>query len=431
MANNLTKNINVKIAPKFISPFEQNMVVLKTIDKSIIKTGLINPSSGSTYQVKRPHQFKTVRTSGGDLTSAAKSDLIAATATANVQNYFSEWVEYGQLEEAIELDQLDQILKPIATKIANDVEVDFNGFMLKNSAHLLGVPTLAVDEWEDVAQVGTFANDVGFGPGTTYAQMTPRSQMELAKAQGQLNAVDGLVDSAWRNAQISGNFGGVTAFASNSLNSYTMGIDDGTGAATLLVDGTPDVTYVTNKDSYQITLTVDGFDGTTGTVPAGTVMSFPGSLLLQQQSKQTAVGINGAGYALTGTVVADASIGAGNQATVTLSCLAVFESGTTGENYTSIASTIADGDIVTIVSGAAGTTNVPNLFYKKDAFGILSVKLPKLHSIDSSIINFDGMSFRVHKFSDGTTNQQLVRFDYLPAYVAYNPMKAGRFFGNA
>lgn len=425
MANQLAKNITETVGRKFIDPFKQDMVVLNTIDKEIIPTGKINPSSGSTYQVKRPHQYKTARTSGGDLTSVTKSSLNAATATATVQDYFSEWVEYSQLEEAIQLDQLDEILNPIATKIANDVELDVNNLIMTNGAHQLGTSTVAVDAWSDVAQVSTFAQDLGFNNGELFAQITPNSRQLLADAQTGLLA-DSLVKSAWHKAMIPSDFGGLTAISSNSLNSFSAGGDT---AGTLAVDGTPTVTYAANKDTYQLAVTIDGFTAATGTIPAGTVFSFPASKLLNQQSKQLAAGENGAGHVLTGVSIADVTL-AGNEGDFTLSVLAVKEAGD-GINYNSIDVTIANDDSVTILSGAASSVSIPNLFYTKKSYGILSVKLPKLHSIDSTIVNFQGMSFRVHKFSDGVTNQQLVRFDYLPAYAVYNPMSSGRFFGNS
>jgi hypothetical protein len=173
-------------------------------------------------------------------------------------------------------------------------------------------------------------------------------------------------------------------------------------------------------------MTIDGFTSATGTIPAGTVIKIASRLWNQMQTKRAAAGVNGAGRAYTATLSADATI-ASNQATVILNGPAFFEA---SGNYNTISTAIADNDPVTIVSGAEDAVNVPNLFYHRNAFGILSVKLPKLHSIDSTIINFKGMSFRMHKFSDGLTNQQLVRFDYLPAYVTYNPLMSGRFFGN-
>jgi len=423
MANNLTKNIQEKIANTFIDGYEADMVTLDTIDRSTIPQGSINNTSGTTFQVKRPHQWKTARTSGGDLTAVTKSDIISATATARVQDYFSEIVEWTQVEEALQLNSLDTILAPIAQKIGNDCESDFNEYMLQNSAHQLGDPTLSVDRWSDVAQISTFAKDIGMPAGKLYGQVTPDTRQKLADAQIGLFS-DSLIKSAYHSAMIPKDFGGAEVFSSNSLVNFQSGT---TLAGTLKVNGAVTQTYIAGKDTYQTTMTIDGFTSATGTIVAGTVIQLPGTLWNQQQTKRAAAGVNGAGRAFTAVVAADATI-SGNQVTVTLNGPAFFEA--TG-NYNTIASAIANDDDVNIISGAEGANNVPNLFYHRKAFGYLSVKLPKLHSIDSTIVNFKGMSFRIHKFSDGLTNQQLIRFDFLPAYVTYNPLLAGRFFGNA
>jgi len=83
---------------------------------------------------------------------------------------------------------------------------------------------------------------------------------------------------------------------------------------------------------------------------------------------------------------------------------------------------------VTILSATA-TLYQPNLFYNKQAFGLGTVKLPKLYSTDTVATTSDGMSIRISKYSDGNANTQKIRFDLLPAYAVFNPMFAGQGFG--
>ena len=216
MANNLSKNTVANILRKFLAPWQNDIVTLNTVNKTIIPKGSVNPRSGSTVQVKRPHQWKTERTSDGDISGGTRSDIIAATATANVQDYFTEHVEWSQLEEAIQLDQLDEILNPIRQKIITDMEVDFNKFIKNNGAQFLGTVDTAVDSWGDVAQVNSFCAALGFPVGDIYAQMGPYAIQDLADAQTGL-AANGDVKSAWEKSIIPRNFGGVQAYVSNSL----------------------------------------------------------------------------------------------------------------------------------------------------------------------------------------------------------------------
>lgn len=422
MANNLTKNVVADILRKFLKPWQNDTVTLNTIDKSILPKGSINPRSGSTVQVKRPHQWKTERTADGDISGGTRSDIVAATATANVQNYFTEHVEWGQLEEAIELDQLDEILNPIRQKIITDLEVDFNVFMKNKGAHFLGTVDTAVDSWGDVAQVGSFMSALGFPKEDLYAQVGPYAIQDLADAQKGIFS-ERLATSAWERARIPGEFGGVQLFMSNSLPTHTIGDWDGG----LQLNAAPTQTYVAAKDTYQTTMVLKGADASvTGFVKQGDIIQVEGRYWNQMQTKQVAAGRAGAGIAYTGVVDADADSTAGGLVTVVVNGPAI----TDGTNYDTVASALATNDNVNVLSGTASGTTVPNLFYSKSAFGCLTVELPKLHSIDSMVANFGGQTIRIHKYSDGDTNKQIVRFDLLPAYVCYNPLLAGRFYGN-
>ena len=423
MANNLTKNTVANILRKFTAPVKNDIVTLNTINRSIIPKGSVNPRSGSTVQVKRPHQWKTIRTAGGDISLSTRSDIIAATATATVQDYFTETVEWEQLEEAIQLDQLDEILEPIRQKIVTDMEVDFNVYMKNNGAHFLGTVDTAVDAWSDIAQVNSLCKTLGFPTGEIYAQVNPYAIQDLADAQKGL-FVEDLASSAWKQSVIPRNFGGVQAYVSNSLATHDVGAHDGG----IQVKTQPTQTYVAAKDTYQTTIALKGLDTSqTGVLKQGDVLRIEGRYWNQLQTKQQAAGRAGAGIAYTGVVNADVDSDSGGDVTVVLNGPAIFEATT---NYDTISSAVAVDDIVTVISGTAEGSTTPNLFYHKDAFGFLTVDLPKLHTLDSMVVNYMGMSIRVHKYSDGDANKQICRFDVLPAYATYNPLFAGRFYGN-
>ena len=105
MANNLSSNITRKVARVFLDAFEASRVVTKTVDTQLL-SGKFNPSTGSNVDFKRPHDYNSIRTAGGDISGAAKSDIIAGKATGTVQNYFTVSTSWSNIEEALELDQL-------------------------------------------------------------------------------------------------------------------------------------------------------------------------------------------------------------------------------------------------------------------------------------------------------------------------------------
>lgn len=419
MANNLNSNVTRKVARVFLEAFEANRVLTKTVNTQLL-SGKFNPSSGSTVDFKRPHDYNTIRTAGGDISASTKSDIIAGKATGTVQNYFTAATEWGNVEEALQLDQLDQILEPMARRIVTDMELDLGAFMRKNASLKYGTHGTVVDAWSDVAGAGALMDSVGVPMSDDkYYIMNPFTTTTLASAQNGLNAADGLVRTAWEKAQISSNFGGLMALTSNALSSYTSGsTSDRAGA----LASTPDATYVTAKDTMTQVLSLNNLG--TGTIKAGDMVTIAGVYRLNVATREPILDASGNQVLWTGTVLQDVTI-AGNAATITVSGAAIYEA---NGQYNNVTVAPASGDVVTIL-GAASTLYQPNLFYTKQAFGIGTVKLPKLYSTDTIATTSDGFSIRVSKYADGDANTQKIRFDLLPAYACFNPLFAGQGFG--
>jgi len=421
MANNLSSNVTRKVARVFLDAFENSRVITKTVDTQLL-ADKFNPSSGSTVDFKRPHDYKTIRTSGGDISSSTKSEIIAGKATGTVQNYFTAATEWGNVEEALQLDQLEDILAPMARRIVTELELDFASFMLKNSSLRYGTHGTAVDAWSDVAGAAAFMDSMGIDPSADrYYLMNPFTVAGLASAQSGLNSVDSLIRTAWENAQISTNFGGLRALSATTLASFTS--SSGADRAGTL-SAAPDATYVTAKDTMTQSLAVTGFQANM-VVKAGELVTIASVNRLNCSTRQAMVSATGGNVAWTGVVTADVTLGASGEGTLVVAGPAIYEA--TGQ-YNTVTAAPANGAVITIVSATA-TLYQPNLFYAKQAFGMGTVKLPKLYSTDTVATTSDGMSIRISKYSSGDTNKQQIRFDLLPAYACFNPLMSGQGFG--
>ena len=421
MANNLSSNVTRKVARVFLDAFENSRVITKTVDTQLL-ADKFNPSSGSTVDFKRPHDYKTIRTSGGDISASTKSEIIAGKATGTVQNYFTAATEWGNVEEALQLDQLEDILAPMARRIVTDLELDFASFMLKNSSLRYGTHGTAVDAWSDVAGAGATLDAIGVDPSTDrYYLMNPFTTAALASAQSGLNSVDSLIRTAWENAQISTNFGGLRALSATTMASFTS--SSGADRAGTL-SSAPDATYVTAKDTMTQSLAVTAFQANM-VVKAGELVTIANVNRLNCSTRQAMVSATGANVAWTGVVTADVTLGASGEGTLVVAGPAIYEA--TGQ-YNTVTAAPANGAVITIVSATA-TLYQPNLFYAKQAFGMGTVKLPKLYSTDTVATTSDGMSIRISKYSSGDTNKQQIRFDLLPAYACFNPLMSGQGFG--
>lgn len=399
-------------------------IAVRTVNTQIVKDE-ITPDTGDTVYVKRPTQANSIETSDGDLTSETADNLIRGKAPATVQDYITGFASWTSLEQATQLNQLDSFLTPFAEKMVTTLEQNLLAFMNLNSGLATGTGGTVVDQWSDVAAANSLMMAMGVqDPSNWFALLDPFVKQNLSDQQKGLFE-GGLVTSAWERAQISKDFGGLQAMTHNALPSHTNGAY---GAGPVTVDGASQaVGYVASKDTMTQTINLTGVTATTGTIVAGDVLQFDTVQWVNQQAKTGITGVSGALEPFTATVTVGDTADGNGDVTVTITPPIIVDA--TNPQYNNVVAGPGDTDGVTVISGATGTTNKPNLFYSKNAFALGTVQLPKLHSIDSSIINVDGFSIREHRFSNGITNTQLVRWDLLPVFAVLDPMQAGHMWG--
>ncbi len=423
MSNNFDSNITRQLARIFLEKFEAVRVLSKNVNTQLL-VGRFDPASGADVDFKRPTDYTASRNSTGDATGIADS-IITGKATGTVQKYFTVMVNFDEADEAIKMDQLDQLLAPMATRIVTNLELDFAQFMMHNSALIAGTVGTAVTTWPHVAEASAVMQSAGVPMDDRWSYaMNPFTMTTLADVQRSLGSggtSGDLVKSAHERAVITENFAGMRVLTSTSLASFTTpAVADLAGA----INGAPDVTYVTAKDTMTQSVIFDAFGTFTGTILAGTVIEFTGINRLNLSTRQAVVDGAGANVLWTGTVTADATITSG-AVTLILTGPAIFE---TGGAYNTTAAALLDNTVATILN-ADSTLFQPNLFWHKQAFSIGSVPIKKLFSTDTLATTEDGLQLRVSKFSDGLTNVQSVRFDLRPAYAVLNPFFSGQGWG--
>lgn len=423
MANNFNSNTVEMLARTFLEKFESSRVLTKAVDTQLIQ-GEFTPRSGGTVSVKRPHDYNAIRTTGGDISGATKSDIISGKATATVQDYITVATEWENIQEALEADQIDQILAPMATRVVTTLETSLADYMKVNCNLSVGTPATAVDAWSDVAAAGSLMDSLGVPmDNDIFYAMNPYTVQNLADVQRGLASGDNeLVNTAWRKSQIASNFGGMRAISCNTLGTV---VDDATLADRAgAVNGTPTATYVAHKDTMIQSIPVDGFTAS-ATIVAGSVVEITGVHYLNQSTRSAFIDGSGSLVKYRGVVTADVTLDGTGAGTLTVAGAAINEA---NGQYNTVDTAIADNDVITVL-GTAGYTAQPNLFFHRQAFGMATVKLPKLYDTDTVISSEDGFSVRVTKYADGDANTQKIRFDLLPAFVTFNPFFAGLGYG--
>lgn len=422
MANSFSSNVVEDLARVFLEKFESSRVLCKAVDTQLIQ-GRFTPRTGGTVSVKRPTDYVADRTSDGNITGRNKNDIVTGKATATVQDYITVSTEWENIEEALESDQMEQILAPMATRAVTTLEKSLADYMRVNTNLSVGVAGNAVTKWSDVAYAGALAESIGVPMDENMRYiMNPYTATSLADAQQGLNGGENLIKTAWERAQISSNFGGMSVMSSNALSSIAddAALVDRAG----VIAGTPAATYLAAKDTMTQTIGVSGFTAN-ATIVAGSVVEVTGKFYLNQSTRGAFIDQTGSQVKFRGTVIEDVVLSGTGTGDVVIAGAAINE---TNGQYNTISTALAAGDVITVL-GAAGYVAQPNLFFHKQAFGMATVKLPKLYSTDTIATTEDGFSLRVSKYADGDANTQKVRFDLLPAFVTFNPFFAGLGYG--
>lgn len=425
MPNDYQSNINQKLLKAFVPAFESSTVLLNTVSKQLVND--FDASTGGSYgqvSMKRPPQYVPQRTADGDMSSANANPVRVGKVQAEVSDYATVYIENTQVEEALEADQLDMLLKPVAEDLAITLESELASFMVKNAALQTGDPDQAIGQWSHIAEAGALFKELGVPSGKLYSVINNFDQVNLADVQTSLG-VDPLVNEAWAGAVVRERFAGFNqVLTSNNLPEITIG-NDVTG---ITLAATPSATYTSYKDTYRMTLTLAGLTATTGTIKAGSVIKIAASSMVNLRNRKV---IYNAGTAvpISMTVLEDATADGSGNATVQVSGAAIYETGVNGA-FNTVNRAIASGDAVTI-AGTVSTTYRPALAYHEGFVGMGSVVLPKLHATDSMVMNHKGLSVRVHKFSDGVANKNRYRFDILPTFACFNPYWGQQLFGQA
>lgn len=430
MGNNFSSNITRPLARVFLDAFESVRVMSKNVNTQLL-AGKFDPSTGSIVDFKRPTDYVAKRTSDGDISAGPPSDIVTGKASGVVQDYITVDVAFGEVEQALEMDQLDELLAPMAQRIVTTLELDFAQFMMKNSGLLAGTPGLGVSTWDHVAEAGAVMQSGGVPMDSEWIYaFNPFSQTALASNQRSLGSggVSGeLIKTAHEKATVSDNFAGMRVMTATTLGTFTSGAYGGDLAGVI---SSIDITYPTAKDTMTQAIGVTGIGTFSGVVPAGTVVRITGRNRLNLATRQPVINAAGANIEFTAVVTADSTF-SGGAGTLIVSGPAIFEvtSGGAGA-YNTTDTAVAVSDVISIL-GSASTLFQPNLFWHKQAFSIGSVPIKKLFSTDTLATTKDGLQIRVSKFSDGLANKQIVRFDLHPAYGVMNPFFAGQGFGTA
>lgn len=338
---------------------------------------------GDTLRIRKPVEY-TVRTSLTRSLTTVSEDYVSLTMDSIRGIDF----DFTDTELFLKVDDFSRrYIMPAVKRLAAEIERVVLSKVMPKVPNWVGTANSAITK-DFVLDALTKLNENLCPEGDRYLLVTPKSNSTLVSALSGLFQSATLIASQYKDG-VMGIALGFEFLTSNLMPVQTVGLN----AGTILSDG---------ATQSGATIHIDGFTSATGTVKAGTILSFANCNAVNAETKADT------GNAATFVVTADATV-ADNEVDLILSPAIVA----TGVNQ-NVTSTIADNSAVTWknVSGTVAGTYRENLAFHKDAFTFVMGKYELPKSVEeASYQELDGFRIRVVRYFDGDAGAMNTRLD--------------------
>jgi hypothetical protein len=365
---------------------------------------------GETVSIRRPADF-TVR----DGAVAANQDVVEGKTTFTVDKQKGVDFKFTSQDLTLQIGDLsERVIKPAMVQLANQVDRDVMALYKYVNNHVT-IPSGGIDSFADFALAPARMDTCAVPMGDRSAVLSPADTWALLGSQTALYMQD-VAKGAYREGRL-GKIGGVDTYMSQNVPSHTTG-SRSTASDVIAASFTGD-TWAATKDTNYSTINVGTLSGATVTIKAGDTLTIADVYDVNPVTKEALPHLKmftvvnnetASGSAVAALEVSPAIIPSGAQATV------AFAAGVTDINTKAVT-----------FQGAASTAYTQNLFFHKNAFGLVMVPMVKPPgAIDVGRRTYKGLSVRVIPYYDGTNDTSNWRLDVLYGTKCIDPRLAVR-----
>lgn len=366
---------------------------------------------GETISIRRPTDF-TVR----DGRVASIQDVVEGKTTFTVDKQKGIDFKFTSADLTLQIKELsERVMKPAMVQLANQVDVDLMA-LYKDVYNHVTLPSGGVDSFADFALAPTLMDKIAVPQTDRNAVLSPGDYWAMMGSQTGLY-MQGVAKEAYREANI-GKIAGVDTFMSQNIPSHTTGARTGTD----LVDITGQTyvlghTWASSKDGDYVMFHIDGMaSDAAGILKKGDTFTISDVYDVNPVSKAPL------SHLKTFVVMEDAT-SASNEADVKIWPPVVL-SGAFQNAYLSTG-TLEDNTVT--YQGVASTAYTQNLFFHKNAFGLVMVPMVKpAGAVEVARRTYKGCSVRVIPYYDGTNDEANYRLDILYGVKTIDPRLAVR-----
>jgi hypothetical protein len=364
---------------------------------------------GETVSIRRPTDF-TVR----DGATAAIQDVVEGKTTFTVDKQKGVDFKFSSSDLTLQIGELSQrVIKPAMVQLANQVDRDVFA-LYKNVPNHVTIPSGGIDSFADFALAAERMDLIGVPSDGRNAVLTATDKWKMLGSQTGLYVQD-IAKDAFRKGRV-GPIGDIEVYSSLNAPRHTTGSRTGTDAIAASFTGD---TWAATKDTGYSTINIGSMSGATVTLAAGDTLTIADVYDVNPVTKETLPHLKmftvvnaetASGSAVAACEVSPAIIPSGAQKTV------AFAAGVTDINTKTVT-----------YQGAASTAYAQNLFFHKNAFGLVMVPMVKPPgATEVGRQSYKGLSVRVIPYYDGTNDVSSWRLDVLYGTKAIDPRLAVR-----
>ncbi len=366
---------------------------------------------GESVSIRRPTDF-TVR----DGATAAIQDVVEGKTTFTVDKQKGVDFKFTSQDLTLQIGDLaERVMKPALVQLANQVDMDLMA-LYKDIPQHVTIPSGGINSFADFALAPEMMDRLAIPQNDRTAILSPADYWALVGSQTALY-INSAASDAYRNGH-AGMIAGVDTYMSQNTPVHTTGARTGTD----LVDITGQTyvlghTWASSKDSDSVSFHIDGAaSDTTGYWKKGDTFTISDIYEVNPVSKATT------GVLKKFVVKADATT-ASNEGDLTIWPPIILS----GAQQTAYLSTGTLEDNTVTYQGVASTAYTQNLYFHKNAFGLVMVPMvAPPGATDVGRRSYKGISVRVIPYYDGTNDVSNWRLDILYGVKTIDPRLAVR-----
>ncbi len=384
---------NALLTPSIIT--KETLVILSN---NLVAAGKVNRQFenqfvkiGTTLTIRKPNRFKVTMGPALQIQDVTEpSTSITVSQQAHVDFQFSSQELTLSVEEYSE-----RYCKPAAEKLANkldyDVLTNFNQLF-----NLVGTVGVLPANFASLAAVGQRMDEGAVPMDGRTLILNPAAYWSIAAGLVNLY-VKSVAEPALKG--FLANIANFEIYLDQNVQPQTTGNYSGTGK----INGAGQTGSVIVTNGWTA--------GVAGLLNVGDVFTIPGVYAVNPQN------LNSTGSLQNFVVTSSASSDGGGNSTIS-----IYPAITTSGAYQTVTASPANGAALTIISGAANSTNFQNIAFTRDCFGLVTVPMELPGGVDFAAREmYKNVSMRIIRAFDIFNDVTPCRIDMLYGTATYYP----------